>query len=272
MPSTAHANPHPEIGTELIREWTPGGESKATIVVVHGMGEHSGRYEDLGVFLADAGFHVRSFDLIGAGGSGGKRWDIDDWSRLHDQIQSHLEWARGFDRPVVLMGFSLGGNLSLGYALTERPAPDLLVLSAPALDGGAAWLRAVAPVAARVVPGLEFPNPWKGEHLSRDPEVGEKYYADPLVHTKTTLRFGSQFLAAMEECNEHMDELAVPTLVLHGGDDRLVPTDCSAPLGDLEVVDRKVYEGLRHEIVNEPEGPEVMADIVAWLEDQLTDL
>jgi alpha-beta hydrolase superfamily lysophospholipase len=272
MPSNAHANPHPEIGTELIREWVPQREPKAYIVLVHGMGEHSGRYEEFGSQLADAGFQTRSFDMIGAGGSGGARWDIDEWSRFHDQIQRHIEWARGFDRPVVLMGFSFGGNLSLGYALSDRPAPDLLVLSAPALDGGAAWLRAVAPVAARIAPRFEFPNPWKGEHLSRDPAVGDKYYADPLVHTKSTLRFGSQFLAAMEECNEHIDELAIPTLVVHGGDDRLVPTDCSAPLGDLDVVERKVYDGLRHEVINEPEGPQVTADIISWLDGQIAGL
>jgi alpha-beta hydrolase superfamily lysophospholipase len=168
-----------------------------------------------------------------------------------------------------LIGFSLGGNLSLGYVLDERPQPDLLILSAPALDGGAAWLRAVAPLAARVAPRFGFPNPWKGEHLSRDPEVVERYYRDPLVHTRSTLRFGAQFLDAMELCNERMGQLDIPTLVLHGGDDRLVPTNCSEPLGELAVVDRKVYEGLRHEIINEPEGPEVVADIVAWIDEHL---
>jgi len=269
MPSTAIANPHPEIGTELVRDWVPAGTAKAHIVIIHGMGEHSGRYEDLGDRLSAAGFHVRSFDLIGAGGSGGRRWDIDDWSRLHEQIQRHVEWARQYETPVVLMGFSLGGNLSLGYALSERPQPDLLVLSAPALDGGAAWLRAIAPIAARVAPRLAFPNPWKGAHLSRDPAVGEKYYADPLVHTKSTLRFGARFLTAMEACKERMGELKIPTLVLHGGQDRLVPTDSSAPLGEIDGVDRKVYENLRHEVVNEPEGPEVVADVIAWIEAHL---
>lgn len=269
MPSTAHANPHPDIGIELVRDWVPAGTTKAQVVLVHGMGEHSGRYEKLGDALAGAGFRVRSFDLIGAGGSGGDRWDIDDWTRLHGQIQEHIEWARGLGGPVVLMGFSLGGNLSLGYVLDDRPQPDLLVLSAPALDGGAAWLRAVAPMLARIAPKFGFPNPWKGHHLSRDPDVGEKYYADPLVHTKSTLRFGAQFLKAMEDCNARLDELRIPTLVLHGGDDRLVPTECSSDLGELESVDRKVYEGLRHEIINEPEGPDVVADIVAWLEARL---
>jgi alpha-beta hydrolase superfamily lysophospholipase len=269
MASHAYARPHPDIGNELVREWEPEGEPRAFIVLVHGMGEHSGRYEAHGDALAAAGHHVRGFDLIGAGASGGMRWDIDDWARFHEQIEGHLEWARSQGKPVVLMGFSFGGNLGLGYVLSGRPAPDLLVLFAPALDGGPAWLRAVAPIAARIAPRLGYPNPWSGAHLSRDPEVGEKYYSDPLVHPKSTLRFGAQFLNAMEECNERLGELSVPTLVLHGGDDRLVPTESSAGLADLDIVERKVYEGLRHEVINEPEGPEVVADLVEWLDENL---
>lgn len=269
MATKTHAKPHPEFGTELIRDWEPKDAARAYVVLVHGLAEHSGRYEDFGSALSEAGFHVRSFDLIGAGGSGGDRWDIDDWSRLHDQIEEHVLWARKHGKPVVLMGFSLGGNLSLGYVLRGRLRPDLLVLSAPALSGGAKWIRVLTPIAARFAPKLRFSNPWKAGHLSRDPAVGEKYYKDPLVHTKTSTRFGAQFLDAMEECSKGLHELDVPTLVLHGGDDRLVPTACSEGLGDLEVVDRKVYEGLRHEIINEPEGATVIADIVAWINDRV---
>ncbi len=269
MASHAYAQPHPDVGTELVRDWAPDGEARAHIVIVHGMGEHSGRYEDFGDSLARAGFHVRSFDLIGAGGTGGQRWYVEEWSRFHDQIEVHLRWARDQGKPVVLIGFSLGGTLSLGYVLDGRPAPDLMVLSAPALDGGAGWQRAVAPLAARVAPKLGLPNPWKGSHLSRDPEVGEKYYSDPLVHTRSTLRFGSLFLAAMEDCNQRLNGLKVPTLVVHGGEDRLVPTESSADLGGLGNVDRKVYASLRHEVINEPEGPAVVADIVAWIDEHL---
>lgn len=272
MPSTAHANPHPEIGTELIREWVPDGEPKAYIVLVHGLAEHSGRYERTGSLLAEAGFHVRSFDLLGAGGSGGRRWHIENWSHYHDQVQRHIEWARSHGSRVVLMGHSIGGAISLGYLIDERPQPDLAVLSAPALAGGDGWQKAVVPVLGGIFPRLSIPNPVKGDHLSRDPEVAEAYFADPLVNQKATLGWGSEALSEIERLNRELEKLTVPTLVIHGGEDQLIPTWCTESLGDVACVDRKVYEGLRHETLNEPEGPEVVADIVSWLEERLADL
>lgn len=269
MATTTRANPHPEIGTELVRDWEPQGETRAYVVLVHGLAEHSGRYERTGALLAEAGLHVRGFDLIGAGGSGGRRWHIDDWSRYHDQIESHLAWARKQGKPVVLMGHSLGGAIALGYLLSERPAPDLAVLSAPALAGGEGWQKSVVPILGRLLPKLALPNPVKGEHLSRDPAVAEAYFADPLVTTKATLGFGSEVLAEIERLNEELHHLDVPCLVIHGGEDKLVPTWCTEPLDDVDCVDRKVYEGLRHETLNEPEGPEVVADIVAWIDSKL---
>ena len=152
MSSKATAYPNPEIGTELVRDWAPEGKPAAHIVLVHGLGEHSGRYERTGDLLAQAGFWVRGFDLIGAGGSGGRRWDIDDWTRYHAQVQRHVEWARRQDGPVVLMGHSLGGLIALGYLLSERPQPDLAVLSAPALSGGAEWQKKAAKLLGGVAP------------------------------------------------------------------------------------------------------------------------
>lgn len=269
MPTSARPSPHPEIGTELVRDWTPPGTPRAYIVLVHGLAEHSGRYERTGSLLAEAGFHVRGFDLIGAGGSGGRRWHIDDWARYHGQIETHIDWARGHRRPVVLMGHSLGGAICLGYLLSERPQPDLAVLSAPALAGGDGWQKSLVPLLGRFLPRLALPNPVKGEHLSRDPTVAEAYFADPLVETKATLGFGARAVAEIERLNEELRHLDIPCLVIHGGDDRLVPTSCTEPLGEVECVERKVYPGLRHETMNEPEGPEVVADIVAWLDARL---
>lgn len=270
MSSTAHPRPHSDFGSELVRDWETDGPPRAHIVLVHGLAEHSGRYERTGSLLAEAGFWVRAFDLAGAGGSGGRRWHVDDWSTYHDQVEAHVGWARDQGGPLVLMGHSLGGTIALGYLLSERPRPDLAVLSAPALVGGAAWQRAVAPVLARVTPTLALSNPVKGEHLSRDPAVGEAYFADPLVVTKSTVGFGARTFMEMDRLNAELGRLSVPTLVIHGGEDRLVPTPSSEPLGALENVDRKVYDGLRHETLNEPEGPGVVTDIVRWIDEHLS--
>lgn len=223
--------------------------------------------------LADSGYWVRGFDLIGAGGSGGRRWDIDEWSRYHDQIASHVEWAKSQGKPVVLMGHSLGGLLALGYLLGDGLQPDLAVLSAPALDSSTPdALVSAAGFLAKVTPRVAVPNQVDGAHLSRDPKVAEAYFADPLVVTKSSVRMGAQTFAEMDRLNEELVNLDIPTMVVHGGDDVLVPTACSEPLGELDCVDRKVYEGLRHETLNEPEGPEVVADIVAWLDAKIADV
>lgn len=266
MPSIAHAETHRDVGTELVREWHTEGEPKAYVVLVHGLAEHSGRHERAGSLLAASGYAVRSFDLLGAGGTGGPRWDIADFGRLHDQIGAHLAVVRAHGKPVVLMGQSLGGLLALGYVLSARPKPDLLVLSAPALAGGAAWQRAAAPVVGRMLPGLVLPNGIKGEYLSRDLTVGEAYFADPMVIPKTSARMGAAIFREIDRVNGQLETLDVPTLVFLGGEDPVIPPVSSEPLGELECVERKVYEGLRHETMNEPEGPQVVADLVAWLD------
>ena len=257
------------VGTELVRDWEPQRRPRAHVVLVHGLAEHSGRYERTGSLLAEAGFWVRGFDLIGAGATGGSRWDIDDWSLFHDQVEEHVRWAAAQGGQVVLMGHSLGGNVALGYALDQRPEPDLLVLSAPALAGGAAWQRALASVAARIAPTLTVTNKLDGSVLSRDPAVGEAYFADPLVITSSSVRLGAQLFSQMDDLNDRVEELEIPTLVIHGGDDRLVPTSCTECFEGMPHVTRIVYPGLRHETMNEPEGPEVVADIVAWIERRL---
>lgn len=265
MQSVARPVPHDDVGIELVRDWIPRGEPKATFVLVHGLAEHSGRYERTGSLLSDAGFWVRSFDQIGAGASGGDRWDIDDWGRYHDQIRSHLDWARDQDLPLVLMGHSTGATLALEHSIAVTREGHLLVLSVPALAGGKRWQRAVARIAPKIVPTVSLPQAIEGSQLSRDPDVGQAYFADPLVHTRATIRFGAALFKAMDEVAAQAHLLRVPTLVLHGGADTLVPTESTAFLAGFPNVERRVYPDLRHEILNEPEGPEIVAEIVDWV-------
>jgi acylglycerol lipase len=269
LSSVSRPVPVDEIGMELVRDWVPAAEPRACVVLVHGIAEHSGRYERTGSLLAEAGFHVRSFDLIGFGATGGRRGDIDDWSRYHDQIERHVKWAREQGPRVILFGHSMGGNLALGYTLSDRPRPDLLILSAPALGGGAAWQKKLAVIAARLAPTVPVPQALKGEQLSRDPAVGEAYFADPLVYTKATPRLGLALFQAMEDLTESASRLDVPTLVLHGSADSIVPPGSTALLGELHGVERRLLPDLRHEILNEPEGPDLVRDCVAWIDARL---
>ncbi len=251
---------------ELVRRWPPVGEPWASVVLVHGLGEHSGRYERTGALLADAGLAVEAFDLVGFGGSGGRRADVESWDTYLDQVADHVEAA---ERPVVLLGHSMGGLIALEYALTRRPRPDLLVLSAPGLGGGKAWQRRLAPILAKVAPTATIPTKIEGSQLSRDPEVGAAYFADPLVLTVATARLGAELFAAVDRTLAAIDRLDLPTLVIHGGADTLVPPQTSLPLAGLPTVERRLYPKLRHEAFNEPEGPKVVADVVAWIRSRL---
>jgi alpha-beta hydrolase superfamily lysophospholipase len=254
----------------LVRRWSPAGTPWATVVLVHGIAEHSGRYERVGDWLSAAGLDVHAFDLRGFGGSGGRRAFVERWSLIHEDVADRLAAARGGagGRPVVLWGHSLGGLIALGYCVADasRPLPDALVLSAPAIDANvAAWKRIVAPVLSAVVPTLEIPNGFAPGLLSRDPAVDEAYLADPLNWHRTTTRFGALSFREAARVRAALGRLAVPTFVYNGDADRLVPPASSEPLEALPNVTRRTWPGLRHETHNEPEGEAVIGAAVAWL-------
>jgi alpha-beta hydrolase superfamily lysophospholipase len=267
--SVAYPEPAPDGGAQLIRVWDPTGPVRADVVLVHGLGEHTGRYARTGSLLAETGYRVRGFDLLGFGASSGERGDTPRWSLFLDQVQESLGAVRNGDRPLVLLGHSVGGLIALDYALAERPQPDLLVLSAPALGGGKPWQRALAPFLARLFPTLRLPNPVPVDQLSRDPSVGDAYLADPLVITKTSLRLGAGILTTQARALTALSKLTLPTLVMHGGADRIIPTAASLPLASLPSVERRVYPELRHEIFNEPEGPKVVKEMIEWIDAHL---
>jgi alpha-beta hydrolase superfamily lysophospholipase len=111
----------------------------------------------------------RAFALIGSGASGGRRSHIDRWRQYHDQVEAHMEWAKTEGQPVVLLGHSLGGNIALGYALSDRTSPDLLVLSSPMMDAGSALQKAMARVFGGLLPTMRFRQGISGSAISRDP-------------------------------------------------------------------------------------------------------
>ena len=258
-------------GTELlVRRWPASGEPWASVLLLHGVAEHTGRYEDVGRQLAAAGLEVEAYDQRGFGGSAGRRAFVERWSQNHDDLEDRLAAVRASagNRPVVIFGHSLGALLALGYAVAAppRPLPDALVLSAPALDSTIpGWKRALARVLGSVAPTKELKNDFDGALLSRDPAVGAAYLADPLNQHATTFRFGAAAFAEQARVRAALGRLSLPTLVYHGEDDHLVPTEASAPLAAAPGVIRRTYPRLRHETHNEPEGPAVIADAIAWL-------
>lgn len=270
-------------GTDLlVRHWPPdqaaaggdwAGRPWASVLLVHGLGEHSGRYEHVGDQFAAAGLDAHAYDQRGNGGSGGRRGHVERWSQLHDDLEERLHAVRlaAGGRPVVLYGHSMGGLVVLGYLLSARPKPDLVVVTAPGLDSTlASWKKAIAPVLGRIVPTLALPNGIDGRTLSRDPAVAEKVAKDPACATATTARFGAEGLAEQARVRREYRGLTLPTLVLHGLADGLVPPVASEVLATLPNVERQTYPGLRHELHNEPEGPAILDEVIAWLRERAT--
>ena len=188
-------------GTPLhVREWPASGKPWARVLIVHGIGEHSGRYERTGRLMSEAGLDVHAFDLRGHGLSGGRRMYVRRWEDFLDDVEVRMTAVREPGLPMVLFGHSLGALVALDYACSDRPAPDLLVLSAPPLDARVpGWQRLLAPVLGAVAPTLVIGNPITGDQLTRDPAVGVAYFADPLVQPRSTARLGAQFLWAMRQ-------------------------------------------------------------------------
>jgi acylglycerol lipase len=271
-------------GTKLlVRHWLPdeaaaggawAGHPWGHVLLVHGLGDHSGRYEHVGEQLSAAGLDTWSFDLRGNGGSGGRRGHVERWGQLHDDLAERLRAVREVagDRPVVLYGHSMGTLIVLGYLLSDRPKPDLVVAGSPALESTlASWKKALARLLGRIAPTLPIPNGIDGRTLSRDRAVGEKAAADPVICRVSTARFGAEGLAEQARVRHEYRSLPpIPMLVLHGLDDGLVPSSASEILGTLPRAERRTYPGLRHELHNEPEGPQILDEVIAWIRERAT--
>lgn len=258
----------------LVRHWPVAtGDAWASALIVHGLAEHSGRYEHVGAQLAAAGIDVHAFDQRGFGGSGGPRASIDRWSQIHDDLEERLVAVRSIapSRPLVLYGHSLGGLICLGYVLDGRALPDLLVLSAPAIQANLPLVpRLAVSVLRRVAPNTLLKNTFDADVLSRDPAVGERYVDDPLNQHRTTARFAHAALAEQRRVSAGLDRLSIQTLVVHGGMDTLVPTASSEACEGIPGVLRKVYPELRHEVHNEPEGEVVVGEVIDWVRERVS--
>ena len=261
-------------GTPLLtRVWPTAGAPWGTILVVHGLGEHSGRHDATGGRFAAAGLVATSFDHRGVGASGGRRAHVDQWDNYLDDIEDRLDAGRVDGLPAAIYAHSLGGLLVSDYLLSERPQPDVAVLSAPALGGGNAVLRGLSTVLARVRPTYAIANPWNPTQIARDPAPPVVTDPDPLSVQRTTVRLGRYLFDAMDRVNsglEARDGFPLPTLVVHGGEDTLVPTASTARLERFPTTERRVYPDVRHEPHHDPfDGERIVAEISAWLRQQM---
>jgi acylglycerol lipase len=252
--------------------WQPETESKGIVCLVHGLGEHSGRYAHLAAFLNQAGYALLAFDLRGHGKSQGQRGHAPSYETLMEDISHLLEEAakRYPDRPCFLYGHSLGGNLVSNYALHRRPQLAGAIVTGPAFRPAfepPTWKLTLGKIMYNLWPTLSMSNGLDRQALSRDPQVVRAYDNDPLVHDRLTARFGMDFLQAGLWALEHAAEFPLPLLLMHGGADRITSAQASREFA-AKASDRctlKIWDGFYHEIHNEPEKEQVFAYLLEWL-------
>jgi len=256
------------------QSWRPEGPVRAALVVVHGLRDHSSRYAEAAVGLAQEGVAVHAFDLRGHGRSPGERVYIDHFAEYQMDLGRFVAQVRAREPgvPVFLMGHSMGGAIVTSYVLEQRPEVAGVILSAAALQPG----RDLSPTLIRVTKRLGDRHPrWrvlklKPRWFSRDPEVvRENAKTDPLIDRRAApARTAAELLRTLEQIGASMEQLQVPLLILHGSADRITdPTGSQALHRRAGSPDKTLtlYPGLYHDLLHEPERTVVLAEISDWL-------
>ena len=258
--------------------WLPEGEPKAVLLVVHGLAEHSGRYMNLVNRFVPQGFAVYGIDHLGHGRSEGRRLALERFTDYTEPLKAFSAMVRCWqpDRPVFLVGHSMGGLIGATYLLTNQEELAGAVLSGPAVMAPGN-IPAATIFAGRVLSVL-FPSAGivdRGpmDDICRDPAVVAAYVADPLVYQgKITARLGAEMLGAMEHLRKEAGRIRLPLLIVQGGADRLVnPAGVQVLYDGVASPDKRliVYEGFYHEVLNEPEHDRVLDDVERWLGEHL---
>ncbi|MGE0808231.1 MAG: lysophospholipase [Burkholderiaceae bacterium] len=250
----------------------PARNEARTVYLVHGLGEHIGRYEALAAWFNARGWQVRGHDHRGHGRSDGRRGVLAHTDDLVADLAAALD-ALAVDAasPPLLFGHSLGGLVAATYALRHPERLCGLVLSSPALDPGmSGGQRLLLAVMSALAPDVTVGNGLDPTKLSHDADAVRRYLDDPLVHDRISARLGRFIADASAQAVDRAAALAVPTLLLYAGDDRLVDPAGSrrfAAAAPVSLLTAHEYPGLWHEIFNEasPARERVLADLDAWL-------
>jgi alpha-beta hydrolase superfamily lysophospholipase len=257
--------------------WTPEGSPVGVVILSHGYAEHARRYDHVAQRFGEAGLITYTLDHRGHGRSGGKRVYLKNISEYTGDFD-HLVGIATAAHPAlkrVVLGHSMGGGIVFAYGVEHPDDYAAMVLSGPAVDAQAAVssvMIGVAKVVGSLLPGLPVQN-LPADVISRDPQVVAAYEADPLVHHgKLPAGIAKALIGVGQTMPQRAASLTAPLLVVHGGQDKVVPVEGSRRL--LESVGPidahlKVYPELYHEVFNEPERAVVLDDVVSWIEVRL---
>ena len=250
--------------------WLPTGEPTAAVVISHGAGEHIGRYPHVVERLVAGGYAVYALDHRGHGRSEGPRALVDRVDNAVADLDQLVVMAAADGHPVFLLGHSMGGAIALRYAIAHQERLSGLALSSAlaALEAASPAQRLAAKMLSAIAPRLPViaVDPTL---VSRDPEVVRAYQEDPLVHHgKLPARTVAELAAAVDSFPDTVGAITLPTLIMYATDDKLAPPSGSVMLAErIGAADKtvKAYEGLYHEIFNEPERDRILDDLIAWL-------
>jgi alpha-beta hydrolase superfamily lysophospholipase len=254
---------------------SPGEKIRAGIILIHGIGEHVGRYSHWIDRLCENGYGFVGVDLPGHGRSDGIRGHIRNYS-LTDEMLDFLiaEYKKTFPGiPVFIYGHSLGGGIVLQYILSKNPDIKGAIVTSP-------WLRLsfepdrkkviLARVIKNLLPSLIQPSGLIVKYISHDQKVVDAYISDPLNHDKISVGLFSSAVSAAQYSLRHAGELKIPLLLMHGSDDQLTsPQGCRDFAAKTKMAELKIWDGGYHELHNEPFKEEVFSYIAKWLEKQI---
>jgi len=256
----------------FLRDW-PRAQARGAVLIVHGLGEHSGRYQRLAQWFNLRGYAVRSYDQRGHGQTPGQRGALRHGDDLLEDLASvYIDYASGLPRAPLLLGHSMGGLVALRAVLDHRITPPALMLSSPALRSWEpAWLHRLARVLTRAVPKLPLRNGLKSDKISHDARVVAAYRNDPLCTGWVTPRLADFIFRAGAACIADAARLTVPTLLLVADSDELVDPSGSRAFAKAAAPTRQLttryFSTLYHELFNEaePGRSQVLMQMTDWL-------
>lgn len=266
----------PDGETLVLNEWplSCGLAERAVVVLVHGIGEHAGRYRHVAERLNDWGFAVRAADHYGHGASSGPRGGLPSVMRLVDDLALVVDDTRRAHPgvPLVLLGHSLGGLVAASFVARAVRKVDALVLSSPGLDPGlGAFQKLMIALLSRVAPDLRVGNGLDDAYLSHDPAVVRAYRDDPLCHDRIGARLARFLADEGAVVQAAAPQWQVPTLLIYAGDDRLVKSAAShafAAAAPASVLSATCFQALYHEIFNERDTTPVFGTLRRWLDER----
>lgn len=257
--------------------WCPEETARSAVALVHGIGEHSGRYPHLVVQLVPRGHAVYGFDHRGHGRSPGQRGHIGSWGEYREDVGAFVSLVRGMEpgRPVFLFAHSMGALIALDYLpIGQQLLTGAVISGAPIAPVGVAkpLLVVLAKFLSRVWPTFTLRTQLDATAISRDPEVVRAYRADPLVHGVATARWGAEGIEAVRRVRVSASRITLPVLFIHGGADRLNAASGIPPyVEQLSSVDKtvRIYPDAFHEPHNDLDQTAVVEDVVEWIESRV---